>query len=159
MRARQTVPLQHPPRVRDHRGLAEDNDNALHHLQHPQGGGRAAGRPRVPDRVGGNGVHGAADEVHRQGVSRPRLEVVTLYAAKAKLHQAGAGLDLLKVVRVSKAQTKQRTCRESEGTLSESPQHQEKCNIPCIFNPSLTRLILLSFRELNEATTTIPEIQ
>ena len=64
---------------------------------------------------------------------RPRLEVVTLYAAKAKLHQAGAGLNLLKVVRVSKAQTKQWACRESEGTLSESPQHQEKCVISHVF--------------------------
>ena len=95
---------------------------------------------------------------------RPRLEVVTLYAAKTseqqqyvfkktgencrkvilatniaetsvtipgvrhvvdsgrvkvKLHEAGAGMDRLKVVRVSKAQAKQRTGRagrESEGT-------------------------------------------
>ena len=39
---------------------------------------------------------------------------------KAKLHQAGTRLDLLKVVRVSKAQAKQRAGRagrESEGTI------------------------------------------
>ena len=45
--------------------------------------------------------------------------VVDSCRVKAKLHQAGAGLDLLKTVRVSKAQAKQRTGRagrESEGT-------------------------------------------
>ena len=45
--------------------------------------------------------------------------VVDSCRVKAKLHKAGAGLDLLKGVKVSKAQAKQRTGRagrESEGT-------------------------------------------
>ena len=45
--------------------------------------------------------------------------VIDSCRVKAKLHEAGAGLDVMKVVRVSKAQAKQRTGRagrESEGT-------------------------------------------
>ena len=58
--------------------------------------------------------------------------VIDSCRVKAKLHEAGAGLDVMKVVRVSKAQAKQRTGRagrESEGTCyrlltarSEHPQ-------------------------------------
>lgn len=105
-----------------------------------------------------------ARAIAKEFPDRPRLEVITLYAAKpveqqqqvfrktgnncrklvlatniaetsvtisgvrhvvdscrvkAKLHQAGAGLDLLKTVKVSKAQARQRTGRagrEAEGT-------------------------------------------
>ena len=75
-----------------------------------------------------------ATNIAETSVTIPGVKhVVDSCRVKAKLHQAGAGLDLLKVVRVSKAQTKQRTCRESEGTLSESPQHQEKCVISHVF--------------------------
>ena len=45
--------------------------------------------------------------------------VIDSCRVKAKLHEAGAGLDVMKVVRVSKAQAKQRTGRagrENEGT-------------------------------------------
>jgi len=67
--------------------------------------------------------------------------VVDSCRVKAKLHQAGAGLDLMKVVKVSKAQAKQRTGRagrESEGTCYRLLTAQE-------------------FEKLEEATT--PEIQ
>eukprot|EP00090_Calanus_glacialis_P000574 TRINITY_DN10355_c0_g1_i1.p1 TRINITY_DN10355_c0_g1~~TRINITY_DN10355_c0_g1_i1.p1 ORF type:complete len:514 (-),score=228.41 TRINITY_DN10355_c0_g1_i1:51-1466(-) len=67
--------------------------------------------------------------------------VIDSCRVKAKVHQAGAGLDLLKVVRVSQAQARQRTGRagrESEGTCY--------------------RLITAKeFSELAEAT--VPEIQ
>ena len=45
--------------------------------------------------------------------------VIDSCRVKAKLHKSGAGLDLLKVIKVSKAQANQRTGRagrESEGT-------------------------------------------
>ena len=67
--------------------------------------------------------------------------VIDSCRVKAKLHQAGAGLDLMKVVKVSKAQAKQRTGRagrESEGTCY--------------------RLVTAAeFEKLEEAT--VPEIQ
>ena len=67
--------------------------------------------------------------------------VIDSCRVKAKLHQAGAGLDLMKVVAVSKAQAKQRTGRagrESEGTCYRLLTAQE-------------------FEKLEE--TTVPEIQ
>ena len=61
-----------------------------------------------------------ATNIAETSVTIPGVKhVVDSCRVKAKLHQAGAGLDLLKVVRVSKAQAKQRAGRagrESEGT-------------------------------------------
>ena len=61
-----------------------------------------------------------ATNIAETSVTIPGVKhVVDSCRVKAKLHQAGAGLDLLKVVRVSKAQAKQRASRagrESEGT-------------------------------------------
>ena len=61
-----------------------------------------------------------ATNIAETSVTIPGVKhVIDSCRVKAKLHQAGAGLDLLKVVRVSKAQAKQRAGRagrESEGT-------------------------------------------
>ena len=58
-----------------------------------------------------------ATNIAETSVTIPGVKhVVDSCRVKAKLYQAGAGLDLLKVVRVSKAQAKQRDGRESEGT-------------------------------------------
>ena len=61
-----------------------------------------------------------ATNIAETSVTIPGVKhVVDSCRVKAKLHQAGAGLDLLKVMWVSKAQTKQRASRagrESEGT-------------------------------------------
>ena len=61
-----------------------------------------------------------ATHIAETSVTIPGVKhVVDSCRVKAELHQAGAGLDLLKVMWVSKAQAKQRAGRagrESEGT-------------------------------------------
>ena len=83
-----------------------------------------------------------ATNIAETSVTIPGVKhVIDSCRVKAKLHQAGAGLDLMKVVAVSKAQAKQRTGRagrESEGTCYRLLTAQE-------------------FEKLEE--TTVPEIQ
>ena len=140
--------------------------------------------------------------ISREFPDRPRLEVITLYAAKTseqqqqvfrktgdncrkailatniaetsvtipgvrhvvdsarvkvKLHEAGAAMDLLKVVRVSKAQAKQRAGRagrEAEGTCYRLITAKYVCVLNFFLIPNFK---CREFDELEDAS--VPEIQ